>query len=185
MTYDRAVTKLSPAWLAAVNTGRDYQISWRAILTNAVFGISLWNYTFENPGTNWFQPDFEENATWREGAAGFGMAFTRGSRVHTIWDTPNIWLRKTFSLEAADFTRARLQLHHDKDTEVYLNGVLAFSGKGYLVDYALFDIAPEAAATLRPGRNSIAVHCRQTAGGQFIDVGILVPAAGTNAPASP
>jgi hypothetical protein len=185
MTYDRAVAKLSPAWLAAVNTGRQYRTSWKALLTNALFGTSIWDYTFENPGANWFKPEFKEETTWREGAAGFGTAFTRGSRVQTTWDTPNIWLRKTFTLEAEDFSHARLQLHHDKDAEVYLNGVLAFASKGYLVDYALFDIAPEAAATLRPGRNTVAVHCRQTAGGQFIDVGIIVPESETNALSNP
>jgi hypothetical protein len=185
MTYDRAVTKLSPDWLAAVNAGREWQSSWCAVLGNAVSGKPLWEYTLENPGADWFKPEFKENANWREGAAGFGTAFTRGSRVQTTWDTPNIWLRKSFTLQAEDFSHARLQLHHDKDAEVYLNGVLAFSGKGYLVDYALFDIAPEAAASLRPGRNTIAVHCRQTAGGQFIDVGIVVPATKTNTLSNP
>jgi hypothetical protein len=176
MTYDRAVTKLSPGWLAEVNSGREQQAAWRAVLTNAVFGKSLWDYTFDDPGLEWFKPEFKENSSWRAGEGGFGMAFTRGSRVQTTWDTPNIWLRKTFTIDNEDFSHARLQLHHDKDAEVYLNGVLAFSGKGYLVDYALFDIAPAAVATLKPGRNTIAVHCRQTAGGQFIDVGIVAPA---------
>jgi hypothetical protein len=177
MTYDRAVTKLSPAWLAAVNTGQEYQTSWKAVLTNAVFGASFWDYTLENPGVDWFKPGFKEDSAWREGAAGFGTGFTRGSRVQTPWATANIWLRKNFTLGSEDLSAARLQVHHDKDAEIYLNGVLAFSGKGYLVDYALFDIAPEAAATLRPGSNTIAVHCRQTTGGQFIDVGIVAPSA--------
>jgi hypothetical protein len=185
MTYDRAVTKLAPDWLAAVNSGREQKGPWKAVLTNALFGTSFWDYTFDNPGVDWFRPEFKELTPWRQGAAGFGTAFTRGSRVQTTWETPNIWLRKTFTLEAQDLGHARLQLHHDKDAEVYLNGVLAFSGKGYLVDYALFDMTPDAAASLRPGRNTIAVHCRQTAGGQFIDVGIIVPATATNALSNP
>ena len=150
MTYDRAVAKLSPDWLAAVNSGRDWAGSWRAVLSNALSGQQFWEYTFENPGADWFKPEFKEDAAWQKGASGFGTAFTRGSRVQTIWDTPNIWLRKTFTLNAEDFSRARLQLHHDKDAEVYLNGVLAFSGKGYLVDYELFDLAGK-----RPGASSL------------------------------
>src|SRR5580658_3910629 len=185
MTYDRAVAKLSPEWLAAVNSGRDWRESWSDVLSNAVPGKTIWHYTFANPGADWFKPEFKEDAAWREGAAGFGTAFTRGSRVQTTWDTPNIWLRKTFTLQAEDFSHARLRIHHDKDAEVYLNGVLAFSGKGYLVDYALFDMAPEAAASLRPGLNTMAVHCRQTSGGQFIDVGLVFPAIGTNSLSGP
>jgi hypothetical protein len=60
--------------------------------------------------------------------------------------------------------------------EVYLNGVLALKLFGFITDYDEFEISNEAASALQPGRNTIAVHCHQTTGGQGIDVGILVPA---------
>jgi hypothetical protein len=35
------------------------------------------------------------------------------------------------------------------------------------------EIAPAAAATLKAGRNLIAIHCHQQRGGQYIDAGFV------------
>jgi hypothetical protein len=142
------------------------------ILTNAFFGNPVWKYTFERPPAHWTTPDFDDSR-WREGHGGFGTSFTRGSIVHTTWNSTDVWLRRAFVLGNEDLRGAKFHIHHDKSVEVYLNGVPALETKSYLVNYALFDIAPAALATLHPGKNSIAVHCDQTAGGQFIDVGIV------------
>ena len=69
-------------------------------------------------------------------------------------------------------------LHHDEDVEIYVNGVLALKASGHTTDYEITPMSAEARAALRPGVNTIAVHCHQTTGGQFVDVGLVevVPA---------
>ena len=61
---------------------------------------------------------------------------------------------------------------HDEDVEIYVNGVLAASAKGYVGDYVQLPMSQAGRSALKPGKNVIAVHCHQTVGGQYIDVGI-------------
>jgi hypothetical protein len=41
------------------------------------------------------------------------------------------------------------------------------------VDYEELPIRPAAQRGLKTGKNMMAVHCRQTSGGQYVDVGIV------------
>ncbi|MBN1418776.1 MAG: DUF4965 domain-containing protein [Planctomycetes bacterium] len=130
-----------------------------------------WRYTFERPAGDWFAPKYDASS-WKEGPAGFGTSGTPGAVARTQWRTGEIWLRRTFALDAVP-KAALLRVHHDEDAQVYINGILACRARGYTTGYEEFEIRPEAAATFRRGTNTIAVHCRQTTGGQYIDAGLV------------
>jgi hypothetical protein len=67
-----------------------------------------------------------------------------------------------------------LAIHHDEDAEIYLNGKLVAAVKGYTTEYTLVPLDQKAlAAAIRPGKNTLALHCHQTGGGQYIDVGLV------------
>jgi hypothetical protein len=174
-TYDRAVAKIAPAFLLAANRGASSGPPMKVVLADALFGRADWKYSTNTPADNWYQPAFDVSA-WKQGTGGFGSVGTPGIYVNTAWDTADIWLRREFTLKTEDLSGIKLQIFHDEDVEVYLNGVLAVKLSGFITDYDDFEISKAAATVLQPGRNTIAVHCHQTTGGQGIDVGILVPA---------
>lgn len=175
LTYDRAVAKLDLDRLRRANLGGPETRRFRVLAANALHGRPMWSYTTNAPGEEWFAPGFDA-LDWREGVAGFGADGTPGAIIHTPWHTPEIWLRREFTLPAdADPSRVLLQVFHDEDATIYLNGVLAAELRGYVTDYFELPLRPSAVATLRPGRNLLAVHCRQTVGGQYIDVGLVAP----------
>lgn len=174
LTYDRKVAKLDPGFLAQANASMAHTGAVRVIAADAVSGFATWKYTFQKPDSNWFEPHFSD-AGWKEGAAGFGTIRTPGAVVTTLWDTDDIWLRRNFELNLNDVDGLKLEVHHDEDAEIYLNGILAASLPKYIEHYEQFDILPDALRALRQGTNSMAVHCHQTTGGQFIDVGLVIP----------
>jgi len=132
---------------------------------------SQWRYTTEQPAEAWFRTDFDDSA-WQEGPGGFGTPKTPGTKIRTRWDTPDIWIRRTFDLPDPVPDKLVLRMHHDEDADVFLNGVLAAKVAGYTTEYDVTDILPAACRALRPGRNLIAIHCHQTIGGQYIDAGL-------------
>ena len=126
----------------------------------------------ERPAAGWRKPDFDDSK-WKQGPGGFGTRNTPGTIVRTTWNTRDIWIRRTLDLADTKFTDLHLRMHHDEDAQVYINGVLAAKTRQYTVDYQEFGIRPAAKAALRTGRNVVAVHCHQTRGGQYIDVGLV------------
>ncbi len=179
MTYDRELVKLDLEAAAKANRGEFPPPPEVKVIspTSEKEGIA-WRYTTEKPPDDWFKPDFDDKA-WKEATGGFGRKNTPGATVRTEWHTSDIWLRRTIELPEGKLANPALSMHHDEDAEVYINGVLAVKTGGYTTQYEEFELTKEGAAALKPGKNVIAVHCKQTIGGQYIDVGIvdLVPKA--------
>ncbi|MBX3745851.1 MAG: DUF4965 domain-containing protein [Verrucomicrobiae bacterium] len=131
-----------------------------------------WRHTTRRPQAHWMDPGFDD-ASWELAPAGFGTRGTPGAIVRTEWNTPNIWIRRTFDLPSDLPTDGlHLHLHHDEDVRVYLNGRLILERSGYTTDYETIPLTPAAIEALRPGLNILAIHCRQTGGGQYIDAGL-------------
>jgi hypothetical protein len=130
-----------------------------------------WQYTTQTQGDTWFKPGFD-SSSWKQAPGGFGTKGTPGALVRTGWHTPDIWMRREFSLPKGKWKDLQLRIHHDEDAEVYLNGVLALQASGYITEYEAASMTPPARATLKPGPNLLAVHCHQTGGGQYIDIGL-------------
>ncbi len=170
MTYDRAVIKVDVDKVAAANQGRIPKL--KIVVPSSQQEAVSWRYTFDKPADDWFQPGFDDSA-WAEGPGGFGTKVTPGAVVRTEWKSPDIWIRRSFELPEVDTDELALLIHHDEDAEVYVNGVLAAKASGYTVDYEEQFLTPEGRRALKPGRNLLALHCKQTGGGQYIDAGIV------------
>jgi hypothetical protein len=178
LTYDRAMIKMDQERIAKA-AQRLYlpPPKIKTIVPTSEQQAQTWRFTTETPGKSWPQPTFDD-AKWKSAPAGFGRENTPGAVVRTPWTGSDIWIRREVTLPAGKLFEPCLRIHHDEDAEVYLNGVPAATLSGYTTEYATVPISPKAAATLKEGKNTIAVHCRQTGGGQYIDVGIadMVPA---------
>ena len=140
-----------------------------------------WRYSLTRPPKDWTQRAFDDR-NWKTGQGGFGKKGTPGLRLGTVWNTQDIWLRRTFKLNEKPNDDLKLSLLYDEDTEVYINGVKALSTKGFSKTYRELPISQEARKTLKKGDNLMAVHCWNDGGGQAIDAGLMQAAAGPTRP---
>lgn len=176
MTYDREVLKLDLETTAALHR-KLYEPPPKEIVVvpTSLEAEQKWRFTTDKPAEGWEMAAFDDSS-WKEGPGGFGEPSTPGSKVRTPWKTPDIWLRRTVKLpEGATTGRGyALSIHHDEDAEVYLNGKLVGAVKGYVTEYVTVPLDEKAlAAAIKEGDNVLAVHCHQTGGGQYIDVGLV------------
>ncbi len=127
-----------------------------------------WKYSLSQPGNGWNLPDFND-ASWKQAAG----AFSTDNNAPNKWTTHDIWVRRIFKLSNTDFGDLKLNLHHDDNVEVFINGVLAYKADGWNNAPELFDISDAAKSTLKKGENVLAIHCENTAGGAYLDAGLV------------
>lgn len=144
------------------------------VLLSAAIGqeiVDSWKYTLQRPSAGWEATNFDASG-WTDGTGGFGTQETPGARVGTLWTGKNIWIRKTFQLQSLP-SNPVLWMHHDEDAEVFINGSLVAVVSGFSTEYSAIAIPTNKRSTLRVGDNVMAVFCKQTGGGQFIDVHLV------------
>jgi hypothetical protein len=131
-----------------------------------------WRYTTVKPADDWFSSAFDASA-WSEGLAGFGKTRNPTAVVNTSWVTDDIWLRREVELSGSQWDELLGWMNHDDDAEVYLNGTLIIRATGATPTYEDFSLSSRARRAIKPGKNLIAVHCRNTGGEQYIDFGLV------------
>ncbi|MDX2037964.1 MAG: glycoside hydrolase family 2 TIM barrel-domain containing protein [Isosphaeraceae bacterium] len=141
---------------------------------------TVWSYLADAaaPPADWTTPEFDDSA-WKKGYGGFGTEGTPGIALATEWKSPLILLRTRINLpKLGKNDQLGLRLIHDEDVAIFVNGKPLLQRRGYVTGYVDIGLAPEQVALFREGVNTIAVSCRQTRGGQGIDLGLtLLPEA--------
>lgn len=148
---------------------------WKVLVGAAPDGESAreWRYTLAAPANGWQNAGFD-GGNWKTGMGAFGRKPGSGRYIKTTWTTSDIWLRQEFTFDGSSITKAQLVIHYDNATKIYLNGSLIWSREGWNDSYDGFDVTKTVKSAIKPGKNTIAIHCHQDEGGQFIDMALLV-----------
>ncbi|MGN6618810.1 MAG: glutaminase domain-containing protein [Ilyomonas sp.] len=125
-------------------------------------------YTETQPSEGWQNGPFND-ASWKTGKAPFS---DNSSTKGTVWKTENLWVRRTFTLNDVDFNKLFLKLNHDDNIEVYLNGEEIYQHKGWVHKYNYIPL-DDVKQKLKKGKNVLAIHIENTAGGAFLDAGLV------------
>jgi len=124
-------------------------------------------YSFTTPGAGWERTSYADQA-WKTGKAPFS---DNDNTTGTRWTTKEVWARRSFTLSELPKTPLILNLFHDDDVEVYLNGKQIFARQGASGDLQMFPLTADEASALKTGENVLALHCTNTGGLAALDVG--------------
>jgi len=175
MTYDRR-PKVDPVWIAKANRFEWSGPVYTGIVPTSREGDPVYQFSMSKPADDWMKPG-ADTASWKQGPGGFGTPGTPGAgKLGTAWNGSDIWVRRSFEMPKLDekqLSQLSLNIHHDEDIEVYLNGTLILKKEGFVAEYTQVPLTADARKALKPGgENLIAIHCRQTRGGQYLDFGL-------------
>ncbi|TWI16760.1 uncharacterized protein DUF4964 [Sphingobacterium siyangense] len=124
-------------------------------------------YTESKPQGGWESSAYKTNA-WKSGLAPIG---DDAQQVKTLWKSDDIWVRREFSVaDPKGINELFLKLNHDDNIEVFLNGKKVYEKVGWTNS---FHYLPIDKANLKAGQNHIAIHLKNSAGGRYLDFGLV------------
>lgn len=121
------------------------------------------------PAEAWFAPEFDDTE-WSQGRGGFADQPDPRGRRPTLWKERYLFARTTFDNPLRKVRGGVLYLRHDDEAMVYLNGQLIGEFAG--VKTERIELGEAALASLKKGRNVLAVLCINTGGAGILEVGV-------------
>jgi len=126
-------------------------------------------YTETEPSGDWQDINYDDGS-WKNGRAPFA---DNKQAAATPWTSKDIWVRRKFNFHSTDVNKLVLKLYHDDNVEVYLNGDKVYNFTGWTGDFKLITLRDKFKDRLKQGENVLAIHCANTAGGSYLDAGLL------------
>ncbi|RAV30546.1 glutaminase family protein [Sinomicrobium soli] len=124
--------------------------------------------TESDPGKGWEQPGYDDSA-WTSSAAPFGD----NEQAGTSWKSDDLWYRRTFDMPRKTRGKVLLKLRHDDNVKVYINGTQIYECECWNEAYKYYEIPENVLGALKKKGNVLAIHVRNTAGGQWLDAGLV------------
>lgn len=163
--------------------GTDF-ITMQPVAPTSEWGEWTARYTCETPPGEWFIPDYDDSG-WAEGAGAFSTDNTGGKPVmirnefcktggRTLWSGDDIWVRRIVELpEDIKLKDVFVEYTHDDGAELYINGMKVIDTGAKDAEHAIEKLPIDIVAGLKPGKNMIAAHCRNTGGYGVLDFGLM------------
>ncbi|MBO9675220.1 MAG: DUF4965 domain-containing protein [Sphingobacteriaceae bacterium] len=127
-------------------------------------------YTETEPQGDWKAANYAAG-NWQTGNAPIG---DDAKNVKTLWKSNDIWVRRTFNVDnPASINELFLKINHDDNIEVYLNGKKIYTKEGWTNDFKYIALSKSDKSALKAGSNVMAIHLKNTAGGRFLDFGLV------------
>lgn len=142
---------------------------YKTVLAASNEGKYQCQYVIEQPADGWEKPSFDDKA-WKTGTAPFG---DDREKPGVAWTKGDLWVRRNFDIAALPKGPLLMNLYHDDNIEIYLNGSLIKSIKGWNGGFNTIKLTEEAQSKLKTGENVIAIHIKNTAGGSWLDFGLV------------
>lgn len=133
-------------------------------------------YSEDEPSGEWTGTEYDDSA-WKNGEAPFS---DNESLASTVWKSNDLYYRRTFDLPQGDLSKVYLKLRHDDNVTAYLNGVKIYDVSGWDDAYKYIPLKEDAISALKETGNVLAIHIRNTAGGQWLDAGLVTEAKSEN-----
>ncbi len=132
-------------------------------------------YVTNIPADNWMNENFNDDA-WTSGSFPYG---NKEAHPSTEWNTNEIWVRRTFNVFDTAIQELLLYMRNDDDAEVYINGKKVCTS-GWQGDYKMRELPDSVIKMLHRGTNLLAIHCTNTGGDAWLDVGLATRASVEN-----